>query len=101
MSPGEEHAATSPRPRLELGDDPEGVRRGLGRLALVLVRLVHELLERQAVRRMEAGTLSDEEVERVGHALYLQAREIENLRTLLGLEDDDLNLDLGPLGRLI
>lgn len=81
--------------------DQADVKNGLGRLVLTLVKLLHELLERQALRRIDAGSLSDEEIERLGVTLMKQAQEIERLRDAFGLEDDDLNLDLGPLGKLL
>jgi hypothetical protein len=86
-------------PRLEL--NPEETRNGLGRLVLTLVKLLHELLERQAIRRIDAGSLSDQQVERLGIALMKQAEEIERLRKEFGLEEEDLNLDLGPVGKLL
>jgi gas vesicle protein GvpK len=85
--------------RLEL--NPEKTRNGLGRLVLTLVKVLHELLERQAIRRIDAGSLSDHQVERLGLALMRQAEEIERLRKEFGLEVEDLNLDLGPVGRLL
>ncbi len=84
-----------------LNVDPAEVRRGLGRVVLTLVKLLHEVLERQAVRRMESGSLSDEQLERLGTTLMLQAREIRSLCREFGIEEADLNLDLGPLGRLL
>ncbi len=81
------------------GAAPE--KNGLGQLVLALIRLLHELLKRQAVRRMEAGSLSIAEMERLGVTLMRQAQEIERMAKDLGLELDDLNLDLGPLGRLL
>ncbi len=81
--------------------DPDKTRNGVAQLVLTLVKLLHELLERQAVRRMEAGTLTDEQVERLGVALMKQAEELERLRKEFDLEDEDLNLDLGPLGKLV
>ena len=81
--------------------DPEKVKNGLGQLVLTLVRLLHELLERQAIRRMEAGSLTDSEIENIGVTLMKQAEEIERLRKEFGLEEKDLNLDLGPLGKLL
>ncbi len=81
--------------------DPEQVKNGLGQLVLTIVKLLHELLERQAIRRMESGSLSEGEVERLGTTLMLQAREIERLRREFNLEEDDLNIDLGPLGSLL
>lgn len=81
--------------------DPDGVKNGLGQLVLTLVKLLHELLERQAMRRIDAGSLSEAEIERLGFTLMRQAQEIERLRKEFRLEEDDLNLDLGPLGKLL
>jgi hypothetical protein len=81
--------------------DPESTTNGVAQLVLALVRLLHELLERQAVRRMEAGSLNDEEIERLGVALMKQAEELKRIAKEFGLEEEDLNLDLGPLGKLI
>ena len=90
-------AVTSPRVEL----DADSVRNGLGQLVLTLVKLLHELLEKQAIRRMEAGTLDDAQIEAIGSTLMRQAEEIERLREVFHLDEDDLNLDLGPLGRLL
>jgi len=76
-------------------------RNGLGQLVLTLVKVLHELLKRQALRRMEANSLSLTEMERLGFTLMRQAQEIERLAKDLGLEPGDLNLDLGPLGKLL
>jgi len=81
--------------------DANNAKNGLGQLVLTLVKLLHELLERQAIRRIEAGSLTDQEIERLGLTLMRQAQEIERLRNEFGLEEDDLNLDLGPLGKLL
>ena len=81
--------------------DPEKVKNGLGQLVLTLVKLLHELLERQAIRRMDAGSLTDSEIENIGVTLMKQAEEIERLRREFSLEEKDLNLDLGPLGKLL
>lgn len=86
-------------PRINLSDG-DG-KNGLGRLVLVVVRLLHELLEKQAIRRMDAGSLSDDEIERLGLALMKQAGEIERLRKEFKLDEDELNIDLGPLGKLL
>ena len=86
-------------PKISL--DPDKTRNSLGQLVLTLVKLVHDLLERQAIRRFEAGTLTDEQIERVGLALMQQAHEINRLRQEFGLEEEDLNIDLGPLGHLL
>jgi hypothetical protein len=81
--------------------DEENVKNGLGRLVLTLVKLLHELLERQAIKQIDAGYLSDAEIERIGLTLMRQAQEIDRLRKEFHLEEQDLNLDLGPLGRLL
>jgi hypothetical protein len=81
--------------------DPENVERGLVQLVLTVVELVRELMERQALRRVEAGGLSDEEVERLGRTLMLLSERMDELKEHFGLDDEDLNLDLGPLGRLL
>ena len=81
--------------------DSESVKNGLGQLVLTLVKLLHELLERQAIRRIDAGSLSDDEIEDVGVTLMRQAEELERLRKEFNLEEEDLNLDLGPLGKLL
>jgi hypothetical protein len=81
--------------------DPESVKNGLGQLVLTLIKLLHELLARQAIRRVDAGSLTDEEIERMGLTLMRQAEEIERLREQFGLDEEDLNLDLGPLGKLL
>lgn len=81
--------------------DQDDVKNGLGQLVLTLVKLLHELLERQAIRRIDGGSLSEAEIERLGVTLMRQAQEIERLRKEFGLEEEDLNLDLGPLGKLL
>jgi hypothetical protein len=75
-------------------------KNGLAQLVLTLVKLLHELLERQGIRRIEAGSITEAEIERLGLTLMHQAREIERLREEFGLKEEDLNLDLGPLGKL-
>ena len=85
--------------RLNLGSD--NVKNGLAQLVLTLVKFLHELLERQAIRRLEAGSLSDDEIERLGTALMKQEQEIERIRKEFGLDEEDLNMDLGPLGKLL
>ncbi len=74
---------------------------GLARLVLALVELLRQLLERQAVRRMEGERLSDDQVERMGLALRDLEAKMAELRAVFGLTEEDLNLDLGPLGRLL
>jgi Gas vesicle protein K len=81
--------------------DPENVERGLAQLVLTVIELLRELMERQALRRVEAGGLSDEEIERLGRTLMLLSERMDELKEHFGLDDEDLNLDLGPLGRLL
>lgn len=85
--------------RVEL--NAENAATGLGRLAVTVINLLHELLERQAIRRMENGTLTDQEVDRLGDCLMQQSQAIDELCLAFGIGRDELNLDLGPLGRLI
>jgi hypothetical protein len=81
--------------------DPENVERGLAQLVLTVVELLRQLMERQALRRVEAGGLDDETVERLGRTLMALEQRMEELKEVFGLDDEDLNLDLGPLGRLL
>jgi hypothetical protein len=81
--------------------DPERVERGLAQLVLTLVELLRQLMERQALRRMEAGALDDEQIERLGQTFMKLAERMEELKREFGLEDRDLNLNLGPLGDLL
>ena len=80
---------------------PEDVEAGLGKLVLTLIEFLRQVLEHQAVRRMEGGSLSDEEIERLGLALMRLQERLEEIKNQFGLEGEDLNIDLGPLGRLI
>jgi actin-like ATPase involved in cell morphogenesis len=81
--------------------DSQSVEQGLAKLVLTLIELIRRLLERQAVRRMEGGGLSDEQIEELGLALMKLEEKMGELKAQFGLEDEDLNLDLGPLGRLM
>ncbi|MFZ3091755.1 MAG: gas vesicle protein K [Nitrospirota bacterium] len=81
--------------------DPKNVEKGLAKLALTLVELIRKLLEKQAMRRIEAGSLSDEEVERIGETLLKLENKIQELKEIFGLKDEELNLNLGPLGDLM
>ena len=97
-------AGSSSPPALQAGRlnlRPDDVKNGLGRLVLVLVKLLHELLERQALRRVDSGSLTENQIERLGITLMRQAQEIERLRKEFGLQEEDLNIDLGPLGKLM
>ena len=81
--------------------DPEKVEKGLAQLVLTLVELLRQLMERQALRRMEQGNLTDEQIERLGQTFMKLERRMEELKAEFGLEDGDLNLNLGPLGDLL
>lgn len=81
--------------------DPEDVRRSVAKLVLTLVEFIRQLLERQAIRRMDAGTLTPDETEAVGLALMRLEETIRDLAGRFGLDPEDLNLDLGPVGRLM
>ena len=81
--------------------DPENVERGLAQLVLTVVELLRQIIERQAIRRVEAGNLDDETVERLGRTLMALEQRMDELKQTFGLTDEDLNLDLGPLGRLL
>ncbi len=83
-----------------LNTDPDKVENGLARLVLTLIEVLRKVLEHQAVRRMEGGHLSDEEVERLGVALLRLNDRMQDMKGIFGLTDDDLQIDLGPLGRL-
>jgi hypothetical protein len=81
--------------------DPEDVQRSVAQLVLTLVEFVRKLLERQAIRRMEAGTLTDQQTEDVGRALMKLEETIVDMARRFGLSPEDLNLDLGPVGKLM
>jgi hypothetical protein len=81
--------------------DPEDVERGLAQLVLTVVELLRQLMERQALRRIEGGTLTDEEIERLGVGLMRLEERMQDLTAEFGLKDADLNLNLGPLGNLL
>ena len=81
--------------------DPEDVRRSVMQLVLTLVELIRQILERQSIRRMENGTLTPDEIERIGQALMQLEATVKELAEQNGLELKDLNLDLGPLGKLL
>lgn len=85
--------------RVEL--DPDTVERDLAQLVLTVVELLRQLMERQALRRVETGELSPEQEERIGLTLMLLEDRMGLLREKFGLRPEDLNLDLGPLGPLL
>ena len=91
--------AAGPPPRWNA--DPEDVRRSVAKLVLTLVEAVRQLLERQAIRRMEQDSLSEDETERIGLALMRLEEAVRDIAAQFGLEPGDLNLDLGPIGKLV
>ncbi len=81
--------------------DPEGVEQGLAKLVLTLIELIRQLMERQALHRMENGSLDDDEIERLGQTFMKLDMRMDELKQIFGLEDEELNLNLGPLGDLL
>jgi hypothetical protein len=81
--------------------DPEGLERGLAQLVLTIIELLRQLMERQALRRVDGGSLTDEQIERLGRTFMELDKRMAQLRDEFGLSEEDLNLDLGPLGRLL
>jgi hypothetical protein len=81
--------------------DPDEVQRSVAQLVLTLVEFIRQLLERQAIRRMEAGTLTDRQTEDIGRALMQLEATVRDLAARFGIPIEDLNLDLGPAGKLI
>ena len=87
--------------RIRIDANRESVEKGLVSLVLTLVELLRQLMERQALRRVEQGTLTDDQIEKVGSTLMALEARMAELREHFGLTAEDLNLDLGPLGPLL
>lgn len=87
--------------QIAIGADEDNVEQGLAKLVLTLIELLRQLLEKQALRRMDAGDLSDEEIERLGNTFMKLQERIDELRVIFELDDEELNIDLGPLGKLV
>jgi len=81
--------------------DPDDVQRSVAQLVLTLVEFIRKLLERQAIRRMEAGTLTDQQTEDIGRALMKLEETVVDIAARFGVVPEDLNLDLGPIGKLM
>lgn len=90
--------ASSP---LRWNADPDDVQRSVAQLVLTLVEFIRKLLERQAIRRMEAGTLTSEQTEDIGRALMKLEETVVDIAARFGVVPEDLNLDLGPIGKLM
>ena len=89
------------RYRLDADDDPRAAERGLAALVLTVVELLRQLMERQALRRVEEGSVTDEQAERLGYTLMRLDERMTELLEKFGLEREQLNIDLGPLGTLL
>lgn len=96
---GDRGAAQPNSPRTRIDIDPRKVEQGLLKLVLSLVELIRQLMEKQALRRIEAGSLTRQEIDRLGRTLLQLEAKIKELQEQF--EIDDLNIDLGPLGRLL
>ncbi len=81
--------------------DPDSVQRDLARLVLTLIELLRRVVEHQAIRRMEDGDLSEEQIERMGRALWQLEEKMGEIKEVFGLAGEELNIDLGPLGRAL
>jgi hypothetical protein len=88
-------------PGRRIDADPETVERGLVTLVLTVIELLRQLMERQALRRVDQGDLSEEKIEQIGATLLALDERMAELREHFGLEPEDLNIDLGPLGPLL
>jgi hypothetical protein len=93
--------AASDRSPLRWNADPEEVQRSVAQLVLTLVEFIRRLLERQAIRRMEAGTLTDDQTEDIGRALMKLEETVREIAAKFEIPLDELNLDLGPAGKLM
>jgi len=96
---GDEYSRAEALPP-RLNTDPDKVENGLAKLVLTLIEVLRKVLEHQAVRRMEGGHLSDAEIEKLGVALLRLNDRMQEMKGIFGLTDDDLQIDLGPLGKL-
>ncbi|PYZ96029.1 gas vesicle protein K [Alteribacter lacisalsi] len=99
-------AAASPtsltnQPTGRVSLDPEKAEEGLAQLVLTVIELLRQLVERQAMRRVDSGNLNDEQIEKLGVALMNLEEKMDELKEHFNLDDDDLNIDLGPLGNLL
>lgn len=88
-------------PKLIDASDPKKTEEGLAKLVLTIVELIRKLMEKEAFRRVKRGTLSSAEVQKLGLSLKAMKTKIKEIQTIFGIEDEELNLDLGPLGNLM
>lgn len=92
---------TSPERNSRINLDPQGAEQGLAQLVLTVIELLRQLVERQAIRRVEGDHLTEEEIEKLGLALMNLEEKMNELKEVFDLTDEDLNIDLGPLGNLL
>jgi hypothetical protein len=85
---------------IDLGN-PRKTEQGLAKLVLTLVELIRKLMEKEAFRRVKRGTLSSAEIQKLGLSLKAVKKKIKEIQAIFGIEDEELNLDLGPLGNLM
>lgn len=88
-------------PKLINADSPKEMEQGLAKLVLTLVELIRKLMEKEAFRRLKKGTLSHAEIQKLGLSLKAVKKKIKEIQAIFGIEDEELNLDLGPLGNLM
>lgn len=81
--------------------DPDNAEQGLAQLVLTVVELLRQIVERHAIRRVDGGSLTDEQIEKLGAALMSLEIKMDDLKDIFDLDDEDLNIDLGPLGSLL
>ena len=85
----------------KINADPGNIDKGLAKLVLTVIELLRQLMERQGMKRIDGGSLSEEEIERLGETFMKLEEKMKELKIVFGLEEEDLNIDLGPLGRLM
>jgi len=98
---GEIRRAEENIPKLIDASDPKKAEQGLAKLVLALVELIRKLMEKEAFRRLRRGTLSPAEIQKLGLSLKAVQKKIKEVQAIFGIEDEELNLDLGPLGNLM
>lgn len=88
-------------PKIINANSPRETEQGLAKLVLTLVELIRKLMEKEAFRRVKQGTLSPAEIQKLGLSLKAMKKKLKEIQTIFGIEDEELNLDLGPLGNLM
>ena len=88
-------------PKIIDASDPKKTEQGLAQLVLTLLELIRKLMEKEAYRRVKKGTLSSIEIQKLGLSLKAVQKKIQEVQAIFGIDDEDLNIDLGPLGNLM